>query len=142
MRLDLLVNNFTWDACMRKNITLFEQDARRCYIHVDDAVDAFIFTIENYDRMQGNAYNIGMQDGNLTKRQLAEVIAKYTECHIVVAEFAKDNDQRDYFIDVSKAGKLGWKSSRTIDDGVAQLLKLYSGIDVKSANVFADNWVI
>jgi nucleoside-diphosphate-sugar epimerase len=142
MRLDLLVNNFTFDAYTRRNIVLFEQHSKRAYLHVSDAADAFIFAIKNYDKMKGEAYNVTMSNGNLTKRQLAEEIAKQTECHIVEAEFAKDLDSRNYFVTDKKLRALGWKSDYSLEDGIKQLLRFYRGIDVKSANVFADNWVI
>ena len=142
MRLDLLVNNFTWDAWTKRHITLFQKGARRCYLHVSDAADAFIFAIENYEKMQGNPYNVGLNSDNLTKEDLARKVAEHTECHIVEAEFASDPDVRDYYIDSGRIMKLGFTPRFSVDDGIQQLLKFYRGLSVDSANVFADNWVV
>jgi nucleoside-diphosphate-sugar epimerase len=43
MRLDLLVNDFTWRACRDRTIVLFEEHFRRNYIHVRDVAGAFCF---------------------------------------------------------------------------------------------------
>lgn len=140
MRLDLLVNNFAWDGYSRRNIVLFDKGARRCYLHVMDAVESFIFAIENYDKMAGEAYNVGLRDANLTKEDLAKIVARHTECHIVEAEFAVDEDKRDYFISSDKIGKLGFTPQYSVEEGIQQLLRFYKSIDVDSANIFHDNW--
>lgn len=140
MRLDLLVNNFAWDGYSRRNIVLFDKGARRCYLHVMDAVESFIFAIKNYDKMRGEAYNVGLRDANLTKEDLAHLVAKYTECHVVEAEFASDPDKRDYYIDSGKIERLGFKPQYSVEDGIKQLLRFYKSIDVNSSNIFHDNW--
>ena len=45
MRLDLLVNDFTYRAVMDGAIVLFEPHFKRNYLHVRDATHAFIHTI-------------------------------------------------------------------------------------------------
>ncbi len=42
------------------NYSAFEEHFRRNYIHVRDVVKGFIHGIENYDKMKGQAYNMGL----------------------------------------------------------------------------------
>ena len=76
MRTDLLVNFLVNMAVRNKRLTIFEPNFRRNYIHVIDVANAFIFAIENFSRMRGNIYNVGLSDANLTKLQLANQIKK------------------------------------------------------------------
>ena len=64
MRLDLLVNDFTYRAYKDKFLVLFEEHFRRNYIHIKDVVKGFIHGIENYDKMKGQAYNMGLSREN------------------------------------------------------------------------------
>ncbi|WP_205590782.1 hypothetical protein, partial [Klebsiella pneumoniae] len=93
------VNDFTYRAYKDKFIVLFEEHFRRNYIHVRDVVKGFIHGIENYDKMKGRAYNMGLSSANLTKRQLAETIKKYiTDLYIHSASIGEDPDKRDYLV--------------------------------------------
>jgi nucleoside-diphosphate-sugar epimerase len=48
MRLDLLVNDFTFRACQDRFIVLFEEHFKRNYIHVKDVAKAFLFGIQHF----------------------------------------------------------------------------------------------
>ena len=48
MRLDLLVNDFTYRAYHDRFIVLFEAHFKRNYLHVRDAARAFVHGLENY----------------------------------------------------------------------------------------------
>ena len=54
MRLDLLVNDFTYRAVNDGFIVIFEGHFKRNYIHIRDVARAFIHGIENFDKMKGN----------------------------------------------------------------------------------------
>ena len=77
MRLDLLVNDFTWRAVTDRAVVLFEPHFRRNYIHVRDVVKAFMHAVENYDEMRGEPFNVGLSEANLSKAQLCERIARH-----------------------------------------------------------------
>jgi nucleoside-diphosphate-sugar epimerase len=59
MRLDLLVNDFTYRAAMDRFVILFEPHFKRNYLHVRDGARAFQHAIANYDGMKGKPYNVG-----------------------------------------------------------------------------------
>lgn len=126
MRMDLLVNDFTYRAYNDGAIILFEEHFRRNYIHVRDVAGAFIFGMENYDRMKGQPFNVGLSTANLTKRQLCEKIKQYVpNFYIHSAAIGEDPDKRDYMVSNDKIEGLGWRPRYTLDDGIKELLKGY-----------------
>jgi len=136
MRMDLLVNDFVFRAVKDKAIVIFEEHFRRNYIHVRDVAKAFLFGIENYEKMKGEPYNVGLSSANLTKRQLAEKIKKYVpELYIHPAEIGEDPDKRDYIVSNDKIESLSWKPNHTLDDGIQELIK---GYNILKPNSFAN----
>lgn len=126
MRLDLLVNDFTYRAYRDRFIILFEEHFRRNYIHVRDVAKAFLFGINNYDRMKGEPFNVGLSTANLTKRQLCEKIKEYiSNFYIHSAPVGEDPDKRDYLVSNEKIESLGWKPAYSLDDGIKELCKAY-----------------
>lgn len=132
MRLDLLVNDFTYRAHADRCLVLFEEHFRRNYIHVRDVAGAFLFGIDHYDKMKGGAYNVGLSSANLTKRELAEKIKEYVPgLYIHSAPIGEDPDKRDYVVSNEKLESLGWEPTRTLDDGISELLSSFNMITNK-----------
>lgn len=126
MRMDLLVNDFTYRAYKDRYLVLFEEHFRRNYIHIRDVANAFLFGIGRFDVMKGQPYNVGLSSANLTKRELAEKIKQYVpELLIVSAAMGEDPDKRDYLVSNEKIEKLGWTPQFSLDDGIQELLKVY-----------------
>jgi nucleoside-diphosphate-sugar epimerase len=126
MRLDLLVNDFTYKAVTDGYIVLFEKDFKRNFIHVRDVVNAFFFMVRNYDKHQGQVFNLGLSDANLSKWELCQKIKKYVpNFSIQVDEIRKDPDQRNYIVSNEKIEKAGWKPKVSLDDGIKELLQAY-----------------
>lgn len=126
MRLDLLVNDFTYRAYRDRFIILFEENFRRNFIHIRDVAQAFLFGLENYDRMQGEPFNVGLSSANLSKRQLCEKIKEYVpDFYIHAAPIGEDPDKRDYLVSNAKIEALGWVPDYNLDDGIKELLKGY-----------------
>ena len=136
MRMDLLVNDFVYKAVKERSLVLFEEHFRRNYIHVRDVAKAFLFGIENYDKMKGEPYNVGLSSANITKRELAEKIKEYVpELYIHSAEIGEDLDKRDYIVSNDKIESLGWHPDHTLDDGIPELIK---GYNIIRPNKFAN----
>ena len=136
MRMDLLVNDFVYRAVNDRSLVLFEENFRRNYIHVRDVAKAFLFGIENYEKMKGEPYNVGLSSANLTKRQLAEKIKEYVpELYIHSAEIGEDPDKRDYIVSNDKIESLSWRPDHTLDDGIQELIK---GYQIMRPNRFAN----
>ena len=136
MRMDLLVNDFTYRAYKDRFILLFEEHFRRNYIHIRDVANAFVFGLDNYDRMKGQPFNVGLSSANLTKRQLCEKIKEHIpEFHIYSAPIGEDPDKRDYLVSNEKIESLGWKPEYSLNDGIKELIK---GYGILKPNRFAN----
>ena len=136
MRMDLLVNDFTYQAFKNRFIVLFEEHFRRNYIHIRDVARAFIFGIDNYDRMKGEPFNVGLSSANLTKKELCEKIKEYVpDLYIHSAPVGEDPDKRDYIVSNEKIESLGWKPDYSLDEGIKELLK---GYKILKPNQFAN----
>ena len=137
MRLDLLVNDFTYRAYKDRVLVLFEEHFRRNYIHVRDVVKGFLWGIENYSKMKGEAYNMGLSSANLTKRQLTEKIKEYVpSLYIHSASIGEDPDKRDYLVSNKKLENTGWIPDVSLDDGIKELLRAFPLMHInKYANV-------
>jgi len=126
MRLDLLINDFTYKAVNDGYIVLFESNFQRNFIHVQDVANAFVFAIQNYDKMEGEVYNAGLSSGNMSKMELAQKIKEHVPKFIIhQEEFASDPDERNYIVSNAKLEGLGWKCDLTVDHGIKELIKAY-----------------
>ena len=126
MRTDLLVNNFTLKAIKSKKIQLFEPNFRRNFIHIRDVVNAIIYTIQNFNNLKNNIYNLGLSSANITKLQLAKKIKYYIKnLKIYIKENKKDPDKRDYFVSNKKIEKKGFKATISLDEGINEMVKIF-----------------
>lgn len=129
MRMDLLVNDFVYKSLTDQYLVLFESHFIRNYIHVRDVANTFLFMINNYDKCNNNAFNVGLSSANLTKLQLAEKIKEQIpELVIVQNEFKQDFDQRNYWVSNEKLESFGWMPQYSLDRGISELIKGYTFI--------------
>ena len=127
MRTDLLVNNFVFNSIKKKELKLFEPHFRRNFIHVNDVVDGILYSIKNFERLKSNVYNLGLSSANLSKYMLAKKIKhKLKYLKIKIIKNMKDPDQRDYYVSNKKIEKKGFKAKITIEDGISELIKVFS----------------
>jgi len=131
IRMDLLVNDFVYRAFNDRFIVLFESHFKRNYIHIRDIASVFFHAMDNYNQMKGEAYNVGLSDANLSKMELCEKIKIHLpDFNIFESEIAQDPDKRDYIVSNEKIETTGWKPIFSIDDGIVELIKMYSFLTV------------
>lgn len=129
MRIDLLVNDFVYRAVYDRFIVLFESHFKRNYIHVRDVSRAFQHGIANIDKMKGQIYNVGLSEANVSKWELCEHIKKQIANFVFVeAAVGKDPDQRNYIVSNAKLEATGYKTSITLAEGIAELIKGFAMI--------------
>ena len=130
MRVDLLVNNFTYIALKEKYLKLYEPHFRRNYIHIKDVVDAIIFAKNNFESLKNETYNLGLSEANLTKENLCKEIQKIIKNFIYEIGYDKeDEDKRDYYVSNQKIEKKGFKASRSLTSGISELVDFYQNND-------------
>ena len=126
MRTDLLVNNFVYEAFYNHKLILFEQNFRRNYIHINDIVLAFLFSIKNFNKLKSNIYNLGLSSANITKHELAKKIKKHIpKTKIEIKNDRKDPDKRDYYVSNKKIEKKGFKATYSLDHGIKELINIF-----------------
>ena len=129
MRLDLLVNDFTYRAVVDRFVVLFEAHFKRNYIHVRDVAKAFNHSLNHFDKMKNHPYNVGLSDANLSKLELCEEIKKQIpEFYFVEATIGEDPDKRDYIVSNEKIEKTGFKPDVSLKQGITELIKAYQVI--------------
>ncbi len=125
MRTDLLVNDFTYKAVNDRCIVLFENTSKRTFIHIRDAIQAYLFVLDHYPSMKGNIFNVGDNNLNFTKQEIAEAISRETGCSIIDSSL-DDFDARNFEVSFDKIKALGYRVERTLDEGIKEMVKLYS----------------
>lgn len=130
MRMDLLVNDFVYKAITDGYLVLFESHFIRNYIHVRDIANTFLFMIENYEKCNNNAFNVGLTSANCTKLELANKIKQFIPDLVIVENnFKQDFDQRNYRVSNEKLESQGWLPIFSLEDGIQELIKGYQLIN-------------
>jgi len=136
MRLDLLVNDFTYRAVTDRFLVLFEAHFKRNYIHVRDVAKVFIHCLNNFDTMKNEPYNVGLSEANLSKWELCQEIQKQVpEFYFMESKVGEDPDKRNYIVSNAKIERTGFRPGVSIQDGIAELIK---GYQIISRNQFSN----
>jgi nucleoside-diphosphate-sugar epimerase len=129
MRIDLLVNDFTYRAVHDRFVVLFEAGFKRNYIHVRDVARAFLHGIDHYEKTNGQIFNVGLSDANVSKQELCEVIQRQVpDFTFVEAPIGKDPDQRNYIVSNAKIEATGYRPRVSLEAGVRELIKGFTMI--------------
>lgn len=127
MRIDLLVNDFVYRAVFDRTAVIFQGAFKRNYIHIRDAAGAFVFAINHFEEMKGKPYNCGLSSANLSKVELCEKIKEHIPDFVYLeAAVGEDPDKRDYIVSNERLEGCGWKPKYTLDDGIEELIKVYT----------------
>jgi nucleoside-diphosphate-sugar epimerase len=129
MRIDLLVNDFTYRAVHDRYVVLFEARFKRNYIHVRDVTRAFLHGIDHFEKTSGQIFNVGLSDANVSKKELCEAIQKRVPGFTFMeAPIGKDPDQRNYIVSNAKIEATGYRPQFSLDAGIQELVKGYAMI--------------
>jgi len=129
MRFDLLVQEFLRDALIDKKISIFGKDFWRPLIHVEDMANACLKIVNSdSNKISGQIFNVGSDNENYTKKQLAEIIIEFI--HDVQLEIIESKtDPRNYKVSFKKIkNSLNFDTTKSVRDSVNEiLLKIKSG---------------
>ncbi|MCX6944397.1 MAG: NAD-dependent epimerase/dehydratase [Opitutales bacterium] len=127
MRVDLLINDFVHRAVTDRAVVVFEGHFKRNFIHIQDVARAFSHALENFDRMKGRAYNVGLEDANLSKLELCAVIRRQVPGFTFLeAPVGEDPDKRDYIVSNQRLREAGFATAWSLDRGIQELIKGYT----------------
>ncbi len=136
MRLDVTVNNFTFQACKNKIITVFGGKQIRPNIHIKDLIRVYKFFLYN-KQFKNGFYNAGFE--NLSILKIAKKIQKIIPSKIKVS---KSNDVRSYRQSSQKLLSLGFKSKYSIDDAVNEIFKAFNSKKLKdNRSYYTVSWM-
>jgi len=124
MRMDLMVNDFTYKAVKEGVLVLFDSFAKRTFMHVEDAADCYIFAMNNSEKMKGGIYNAGGNNLNFSKLEVAGIIKRKQDYNIINSDL-KDKDLRHFIVNYDKIEKIGFKPKKSLEYGVVELIKLF-----------------
>ena len=129
MRIDLLVNDFTYRAVTDGAVLVFQGDFKRNYIHIRDVAKAFLHAIDNYETMNNEAFNVGLTAANLSKLELCAKIKEYVPRFTYVeAPIGEDPDKRNYIVSNAKLEATGWAPDWSLERGIRELIRGYAMI--------------
>lgn len=132
MRLDLLINDFTYKAITQGYLVVYEAHFMRTFIHVYDMARAFIFGIENQEKMKDNIYNVGSEKMNYSKKDICEIIKEKTGLYVHYADIGEDADKRNYVVSYKKINSLGYDTTISVEEGVDELVRALRAIKFKT----------
>jgi nucleoside-diphosphate-sugar epimerase len=136
MRLDLMPNDFTYQAVRNRNLIVYEGGFKRTFVHVRDMARSFLFALERWDEIKDDVYNVGHERMNFTKEDVARKILEHVDYYLHFAEVGTDADQRNYEVSYEKIRKRGFETTIDLDRGVAELVRAATLIEFQ--NPFAN----
>lgn len=123
-RVNLLVNTLVYEAIINKVITVFEGSFKRTFVHCRDICSAISFTLKNGHNFKHRIYNVGHNNLNWTKEELATYIGIKTGCLVQFAETGKDFDVRNYAVSYERIESEGWSAQINMETGIDELIKV------------------
>jgi nucleoside-diphosphate-sugar epimerase len=124
-RFDLIVNQFVLDAYTNRELIIYQRGYSRSFVHVQDVVRGLTMGIEaSQKKTRGQIYNLGTDQGNLTKDEIVGLVVKrLPETVVVYKDLTFGGDMRDITVSFEKIHReLGFQAVLTADDGVREVV--------------------
>jgi nucleoside-diphosphate-sugar epimerase len=124
MRWDLMPNDFVMRVVHERALVLFDSRSIRTFLHIDDAIRGYLLALDRAAQMKGQVFNVGTEQMNLSKRQLAERIKEHADFAIIDSDLT-DPDVRNFLISFKKITALDYQPQKSLDDGIRELIALF-----------------
>ena len=120
-RFDLVANLLTAKAFFGHDVTVFNGDRWRPFVHVDDVARGFELALDApLSKVGGQLLNLGSSRANHRLRDVADAI-RAVRPQAEIVEQAND-DARDYRVDFSKVEReLGFEPTVSLQAGIAEV---------------------
>ncbi len=124
-RFDLIVNQFVLDAYTKRRLLIYQRGYSRSFVHVGDVTRAMMSILDApVEKVQGQIYNVGAENGNYTKDQVVGLVLKrMPETEVDYKDLTFGGDMRDITVSFAKIRReLGFVTTLDVDDGIRDLL--------------------
>ena len=124
-RFDLILNQFVLEAFRKRKLLIYQRGYSRSFVHISDAVHGIILGLHlPIEKLRGQIYNVGTEEGNLTKDQVVKLILKrLPETEVNYKDITFGGDMRDINVSFKKIQKdLGFKTKYGVEDGIREVL--------------------
>ena len=122
LRLDLMLNDFTWQAIHQRYLVVYEKHFRRTFIHVRDIARAIVHVIDPEVCHGHKVFNVGHESLNYTKEDIVLLLQKRLDFLVHFAAIGSDADKRDYEVDYARIRSTGFSTSVNIESGLQELI--------------------
>ena len=122
LRLDLLINDFAWQAIHQKYLVVYEKHFRRTFIHVHDIARAIVHVVDPSNCQGHKVFNVGSEALNYTKEDIVMLLKNRLDFLVHFAEIGTDADKRDYEVDYSRIRNTGYHTEVDIQKGLDELV--------------------
>ncbi len=124
-RFDLIINQFVLDAYTKHVLLIYQRGYSRSFVHVRDVVRGIMLGLDApVQKIRGQVYNLGTDNGNYTKDQIVDLVLKrMPETSVEYKDLTFGGDMRDITVSFAKIkSELGFKTTLDVDDGIRELL--------------------
>jgi nucleoside-diphosphate-sugar epimerase len=125
-RFDQIVNQFVYDAYFKRELMIYQRGYSRSFLHIRDAARGIMIGLDApIEDIRGQVFNVGTDEGNLTKDEVVNfVLKRLPEAEVRYKDITFGGDMRDIRVSFAKFhDKLYFEATRTVDDGVKEVLQ-------------------
>lgn len=129
MRFDLIINQFVLEAFSKGELLIYQQNYSRSFVHIMDVLDGILMGLEApEEKIKGEIYNLGGEDGNYTKDEIVRLIClALPETKVRYDDISFSGDMRDVQVSFAKIKeKLNYQTKRQVKDGIEDILRILS----------------
>lgn len=123
LRLDLMINDFTYQALVNRYLLVYEKHFRRTFIHVHDMARVVPFLLDHWEAARDRRLNVGHESMNYTKEDITRLLREKIDFHLYFAEVGRDEDRRDYEVSYRRIRELGFTTVIDIHRGLDELIQ-------------------
>ncbi|MDC0522176.1 SDR family oxidoreductase [Nitrosopumilus sp.] len=123
MRFDLAVNGMVLDYFKNKKITIFGGNNKRPFLHINDAVQAYLLLLNSSkSKINGQIFNVGSDEQNYQISDLAKEVGNALDSNCTL-DIKNSPDNRSYFASSEKIrNTLNFKPQNNVKESSKEIL--------------------
>jgi nucleoside-diphosphate-sugar epimerase len=141
MRFDLIINQFSLEAYSQGELMIFEGHHSRAFVHIRDVIAGLLLGLDApMEKIRGQIFNLGHDDGNFTKDEIADLICQVLpDTKVRHERMSFDGDMRNLQVSFEKIeSELDFSTRYTALDGIKEITRaLQEGmIDEPTSSIY------